>query len=404
MGSNNLAATLKANSTAAAGPAIPWRRPNVRHTSNELYVDILESLRVIFAPSGRLLSARANGSIAFTSKISGVPDLILVLTAPGGTSSAKSSGISRTMQLPVFHPCVRLARWKENPGELSFIPPDGKFMLGGYEVDLLPSPLNVDQPVSQNERLFLPATVDLKSGLGPQGTDFEVKLTLNNAFPGVNVSKPSAASSRSTASTTPFSFGSGPSTGTSGAPTLDGVTVSIPFPNEVKVVTDFKASRGEATFDIARKVVEWRVSTKDGSTVNGTATLTGTIIGMTNNSEADNELEADEAEVEAAEIGKSRTTAGYYNDDAVNASDSQTYTNGTKLARKGKLNKTDMVKKVTPRSIAVSFQVKGWLPSGIKVDSLMVDTKKSKGLGEGVKPYKGVKYLTMSRKGVERRL
>jgi AP-3 complex subunit mu len=38
------------------------------------------------------------------------------------------------------------------------------------------------------------------------------------------------------------------------------------------------------------------------------------------------------------------------------------------------------------------------------VDSLVVDTKKSKGLGEGVKPFKGVKYMTVSRRGVERRV
>ena len=38
--SNDLASRLKASSSAASGPAIPWRRNNVRHTSNELYVDI----------------------------------------------------------------------------------------------------------------------------------------------------------------------------------------------------------------------------------------------------------------------------------------------------------------------------------------------------------------------------
>jgi hypothetical protein len=57
-----------------------------------------------------------------------------------------------------------------------------------------------------------------------------------------------------------------------------------------------------------------------------------------------------------------------------------------------------------PRSISVSFSVKGWLASGIKVESLLIDTKRSKGLGDGVKPYKGVKYLTVSRQGVERRI
>ena len=54
-----------------------------------------------------------------------------------------------------------------------------------------------------------------------------------------------------------------------------------------------------------------------------------------------------------------------------------------------------------PTSANLSFGVKGWLASGLRVDSLTVDVRKSKGLGEGVKPYKGVKYLTASRKGIE---
>lgn len=45
-----------------------------------------------------------------------------------------------------------------------------------------------------------------------------------------------------------------------------------------------------------------------------------------------------------------------------------------------------------PRCALVSFSVKGWLASGVKVESLKVIG--GKGLGEGVKPYKGVKYLT----------
>lgn len=56
-----------------------------------------------------------------------------------------------------------------------------------------------------------------------------------------------------------------------------------------------------------------------------------------------------------------------------------------------------------PSSVSVSFTVRGWLPSGIRVEGLMVDARKSRGLGEGVKPYKGVKYLCVSRKGVEKR-
>jgi hypothetical protein len=94
--------------------------------------------------------------------------------------------------------------------------------------------------------------------------------------------------------------------------------------------------------------------------------------------------------------------AGYYDDDTVTNQTEQydTTSNGNNAASR----KAQASKALMPRSISVSFNVKGWLPSGIKVDSLMVDVKKSKGLGDGVRPYKGVKYLTVSRQGVERRV
>lgn len=375
----------------------------MRHTSNELYVDIIENLSVIFAPSGRPISARSHGSIAFTAKISGVPDLLLTLNAPGGTSSAKSSGIARTMQNPVFHPCVRLSRWKEHPGELSFVPPDGRFMLGGYETDLMPTSLNNDQPPSQSDRIFLPATVDLRPGLGSSGTEFEARLTLNNNFPGV-ASSNKPGTSRSASSAGPFSFGSA-NAGNSSAPSLEALVVTIPFPPEVRNVTELKPSRGEASFNAFEKVIEWKVPTKDGASINGVAVLTGTVIGPLNASSIVN----DDNDVEASELGKANSMAGYYEDEVVSdqtdlhgqmrstsAAATSPTGNGAKKSQASRL--------LMPRSIAVSFNVKGWLPSGIKVDALLVDVKKSKGLGDGVRPYKGVKYLTVSRQGIERRI
>lgn len=385
--SNNLAATLKANVNLNSGPAIPWRRPNVRHTSNELYVDILEKISVVMAPSGRPISAIAAGSILFTAKISGVPDMLLTLTAPGGTSSSKALGITRTMQLPTFHPCVRLATWNQSPGVLSFVPPDGKFMLAGYEVDLLPSPLDRDEPPSSSEKLFLPASVELKTGLGTAGCDFEARLTLHNSFPGAPFIKPGPRSAPGPS----FSFGQS-SGGNSMAPSLEGVTVIIPFPSGVRSVIEIKPSRGEAIFDPRSRILTWKIPTRDGASVSGTPTLSGTLSGP---------LHLDEE----THLQSSKATAllGYYDEETAAAVKQDSgYTNGDAAISNGKRVQSN--KAFMPRSVAVSFSVKGWLPSGIKVESLTVDLKKSKGLGEGVKPFKGVKYMTVSRQGVERRV
>ena len=61
----------------------------------------------------------------------------------------------------------------------------------------------------------------------------------------------------------------------------------------------------------------------------------------------------------------------------------------------------ERMKELMPTSATLSFSVKGWLASGLKVESLLVDAKASRGLGPEVKPYKGVKYHTISRDGIE---
>lgn len=378
-------------------PAIPWRRPNVRHTSNELYVDIVESLSITLAPSGRVLSALATGTIVFTAKISGVPDLLLLLSAPGGAHS-----LGHKLELPVFHPCVRLATWRENPGELSFVPPDGRFVLAGYEVDLLPLEAEEDKPPSHMEKLFLPATVDLQKGLGTNGNEFEVRLTLNTNFPGS--SKPGGNGGSSTPSFL------GGNSGNTSAPVLDEVVVHVPVPRTVRNLTDIRPSRGEATFMPGSDALEWKVpTTKDSGGISGTATLRCTVVGpLTTEKQA--ELE------EAAH--RTNPLLSYY-DESLAPTDTSSYQTGvskatatskhdedpsllggtpTKSSRKPSPNASLM-----PSSVSVSFSVRGWLPSGIRVDKLLLDPRRSRGLGESVKPYKGVKYLCLSKRGVERR-
>lgn len=428
----------------ASGPAIPWRRPGVRHTSNELYVDIIESLSVTIAPSGRIISALASGTIAFTAKISGVPDLVLTLTTPAG-----QQGISRKMELPVFHPCVRLARWRERPGELSFVPPDGRFILAGYETDLLPIDPGLDKPPTHMEKLFLPAFVDVQKMLGPNGTDFEVRLTLNTNFPGSTASFRHGTGRSGSGTSTPSFLGGSSTSGSSSAPALDEVVVHVPIPKAVRNITDMRPSRGEANYSPGDEFLEWRVPTKDAGSISGTATLRCTVVGH-----QEDVFDETEAEMTA----NANMLQGYYDAESYQQ-DPTTYTSSSypnekpTKQRKSKSSKTKSSKSkksrskkasssaaapdaaeepspsptppppqppsapskndssrkaqlkasLMPTSATVSFSVRGWLPSGIRVESLIIDPRRSRGLGEGVRPYKGVKYLCVSRKGVERR-
>ncbi|KAI9825011.1 MAG: hypothetical protein M1819_006522 [Sarea resinae] len=457
-------------------PALPWRRANVRHTSNELYVDILESLSVILAPSGRPLSALATGSIAFTSKISGVPDLLLTLSSPGGGKA----NVGNVVERPVFHPCVRLARWRERPGELSFVPPDGRFVLSAYEVNLLPSLLSSSNQIPKslsshspypNPNLFLPATVEIDTLLGPNASDFEVRLLLSPSFASsaANASSSSFSSSSAAFAAARSSSGGGAgisnsgggigigATGSSSHPTLEEISITLPIPPGVRNITGLRATRGDAHYNPGDNAVEWRVPSKEasasslstatsagGSNGSNIATLRGTVVGPLSDDDDDEDDDEDEGTDSNTALALAAADPYDYPDTYQASSQTSsslpstttispaaekkskkkhrkhapstslststfppptttTNTNTPPHSRHPTSTKTAKYRPLMPSAALLSFQVRGWLPSGLRVESLAVNQRASRGLGEAVRPYKGVKYLTVSRRGVEAR-
>jgi len=396
-GSGSLTPTL-----STAGSQIPWRRSNVRHTSNEMYVDIVETLSVTYAPSGRPLAAFANGSIAFTSKVSGVPDLLLSLRAGSGPGADK---VKRTMERPVFHPCVRLARWRDH-AELSFVPPDGRFVLAGYDVDLLdPSASPLSAKASD---LNLPASIEMRVGLGATGSDFEVRLFVSHRFytgSGSGNNSSSSLSSNSALGSAAASLSnnlgssaSRPSTlrGNSGeakAPVLEELTVSIPVTHAVRNISDLRATKGEAHWSPGDTSIEWKISAKEAAGISSAGCVLRCSVVGASTDDSDDETPFSNGS------GMKSSTRDYDDDDDYSAAATKA-SSAEAAASKDKKKKAQNAG-LMPSSASLSFGVKGWLASGLKVDALVIDTKRSKGLGEGVRPYKGVKYLTVSRKGVE---
>jgi len=312
-------------------------------------VDLIELVSATIAPSGRPLSARANGTVAFTSKLSGVPDLLLTLQAPNGHRQKLGEKPNSIIEYPVFHPCVRLSRWRDRPGELSFVPPDGKFVLASYEVDLL-------SKQQQQQQLQLPVQVELKTAVGHEGDEFEVRVFVSTAAlapvagsgssPAFGSRGGNGGSARSPA------FG-----GTSNAPVVEEVSVTIPLPNVVKTLVATRCSRGE--FHHEGREVSWKIpTTGSGATPSSTSTFR-TAVQIRASADDDEE----EEEVTSAKEGGKRAAA-----------------------RKRR------IAMAMPRCAIVNFSVKGWLASGVRVDSVKIVG--GRGMGEGVKPYKGVKYIT----------
>ncbi|KAL8326938.1 hypothetical protein RB597_003313 [Gaeumannomyces tritici] len=388
-----------------ATPALPWRRANVRHTSNEMYADLVETLSVTLAPSGRPLAAFAHGTVAFTSKVSGVPDIVMSLTGPTGRHN-----LAGLMELPVFHPCVRLARWRERPGELSFIPPDGRFILASYEVILPPLTSGKSGSLVAGN-LKLPANIEVKTGLGPTGCDFEVRVYVNKVFGasggggGSDISGGGGSYGRGGGGRgigggpvgRPFG---GPQPGTAAAPLLEDLRITVPLPAGVRNLPELRPSKGDATYSPGDNLVDWLIPNKALASGTMQFSLRGTVVG---------DQALDDADDAVAAAGYSDLTGfgfkEYNYEDPEPAAAAAKPAKGASGGGGGDDEKTDarvaQNKLLMPSSASLSFSVKGWLPSGIKVESILIDQKRSMGLTAS--PYKGVKYLTVSKGGVELR-
>lgn len=169
-------------------PQIPWRKNNVKYSNNELFVDISEKIFLVMSPSRsskasnvaegsafyntasnyRSLSkpvlARLEGEITLTSRLSGVPDLQLVLNGNG-----------HNLGIPAFHPCIRVDKWLSSPGVLSFIPPDGKSTLANYEIDFQTVPYS-----NQVSRSMGIIQAEYRTDLGQLGNEFEIIVYISN--------------------------------------------------------------------------------------------------------------------------------------------------------------------------------------------------------------------------------
>ncbi|KAK4402110.1 AP-3 complex subunit mu [Sesamum angolense] len=108
----------------ATSSCVPWRKTDLKHTSNEVYVDLVEEMDATISRDGTLVKCEIYGEVQVNSHLSGLPDLTLSFANPSILNDVR------------FHPCVRLRTWEANQ-ILSFVPPDGQFKLMSYRVKKL---------------------------------------------------------------------------------------------------------------------------------------------------------------------------------------------------------------------------------------------------------------------------
>ncbi|KAJ6257886.1 hypothetical protein Dda_7675 [Drechslerella dactyloides] len=368
---------------------IPWRRANVKHNSNEMYLDLLETLHCTIAPSGRPIASRVTGTMLFTSRISGIPDMLLSIRTP----TARGGG-GVVLEAPVFHPCVRLSKWNAQPGQLSFVPPDGKFVLASYEVDMLPN----FSPSTASQGFNPPVSVMTKLLQGTNSNEFEVRLTIPGSSPYCTVIPSQSAGSSAFAriaaqgagATIPSQFlHGGPSTGSSSNPIMEDVSVRIPLPPHVRTVLNTRVSKGDFLHDTERNHIHWRLP-NTAIVPGGSYTFKAEVVVKSGHEDGDDE--------EGKRSGKLLSNYdNNYNDGSSKAPSSGTATPAKEKEKDKKQPPSAQAIASMPRSVLLDFTIRGALLSGLKVDSLNIVG--GKGIAESVKPYKGVKYISRAGDG-----
>ncbi|KAI3890601.1 hypothetical protein MKX03_010678 [Papaver bracteatum] len=118
--SSNMSNTLP----GATASCVPWRTADLKHSSNEVYIDLVEEMDAIINRDGNLVKCEIFGQVEVNSHLSGLPDLTISFTNPSVLNDVR------------FHPCVRFRPWESNQ-ILSFVPPDGLFKLMSYRIKKL---------------------------------------------------------------------------------------------------------------------------------------------------------------------------------------------------------------------------------------------------------------------------
>jgi AP-4 complex subunit mu-1 len=127
---NNMSSRTKPS--GAANVPITMKTARGGNQKNEIYVDIIERLNVLFSSNGYVVNSSIDGSILMKSFLSGNPELRLALNEDLVIGKGTAYG-SVVLDDCNFHECVHLDEF-ESSRTLHFLPPDGEFTLLNYRV------------------------------------------------------------------------------------------------------------------------------------------------------------------------------------------------------------------------------------------------------------------------------
>jgi AP-4 complex subunit mu-1 len=198
----------RSKSSTAANVPVSIGNSRSGKQKNEIYVDVIERLTVLFNASGYVVNSSIDGSIQMKSFLSGNPELRLALNEDlviGKGSAIYSLSLRMRFTLGVvvqisggqygsvvlddcnFHECVHLDEF-ETARTLHFIPPDGEFSVLNYRVTAdFRAPFRIFPTLEETGPYKLELVVLIRADIpeGNSGTNVQVRIPVPRATAGV---------------------------------------------------------------------------------------------------------------------------------------------------------------------------------------------------------------------------
>lgn len=171
---------------------VPWRTGNLKYVDNEIYVDMLETIHLVFSKRQKKRNSKSGkghtptacgmdmvcgticGTLNFRSHVSENPMVEIQLDLAGNY-----------LGVPALHECVESEADSSNIFErLKFIPPDGKFCLMEYSLDLDVVQAKQSSYIHKNNGMV---SVDFQDALGNKYDEFEITINVSSSRQVLNI-------------------------------------------------------------------------------------------------------------------------------------------------------------------------------------------------------------------------
>jgi len=145
--------------------AVSWRREGIKYRKNEVFLDVVEHVNLLMSANGQVLKSDVTGEVVMKTFLSGMPECKFGLNDKLMMQSEgkKKDSSAIEMEDVSFHQCVKLGKFDSDKA-VTFIPPDGEFILMKYRVsENINLPFKVSPIVKQLGRTRLEINVKVKA-------------------------------------------------------------------------------------------------------------------------------------------------------------------------------------------------------------------------------------------------